>query len=171
MTSLATAISPYLISLTQPPNPRMDVKGGQTTTPRVSTQFAEQGIPLPIHDLWGFVHVIVSMNTNCGGYCVFLCYLGNFHLWGDTQQKEITYNVYSRPTEFAHPVSIKVWSYFVVVLIHLFLVYHRHHHHHHHHHHHYYPAQCWEFQSVLHGHLRKRKTRLPNLMTGDLLQI
>lgn len=29
---------------------------------------------------------------------------GNFHLWGDTQQKEITYNVYSRPTEFAHPI-------------------------------------------------------------------
>ena len=51
MTSLATAISPDLISPTQPPNPRMDVKGGQTTTPGVSTQFAEQGMPLPIHDL------------------------------------------------------------------------------------------------------------------------
>ncbi|XP_020628077.1 PAB-dependent poly(A)-specific ribonuclease subunit PAN2-like [Orbicella faveolata] len=29
---------------------------------------------------------------------------GNTHLWGDTQEKEVTYNVYSRPTEFAHPI-------------------------------------------------------------------
>lgn len=31
---------------------------------------------------------------------------GNTHLWGDTQEKEITYNLYSRPTEFAPPVRV-----------------------------------------------------------------
>ena len=33
------------------------------------------------------------------------CFPGNTHLWGETQEKEIIYNLYSRPTEFAHPVS------------------------------------------------------------------
>lgn len=29
---------------------------------------------------------------------------GNMHLWGDTQEKEIAYNVYSQQTEFAPPI-------------------------------------------------------------------
>ncbi|XP_073238938.1 PAN2-PAN3 deadenylation complex catalytic subunit PAN2-like [Porites lutea] len=29
---------------------------------------------------------------------------GNTHLWGETQEKEIIHNLYSRPTEFAHPI-------------------------------------------------------------------
>jgi len=40
------------------------------------------------------------MNSSCD-----FSLTGNAHLWGDTQEKEVTYNVYSRPTEFAHPVS------------------------------------------------------------------